>query len=120
MGKTYSTEVKENTIYVHKRCMDCNGNDKGHPAHKCYCIVPRWRGWICDWCGDHVNVYPVKKCKGCKMVFYCSRSHQKRDWNVTHRYQCEKFQQKEMIFDMLYPIVYGNVVIILSYCFKKV
>eukprot|EP01084_Bolivina_argentea_P260551 440037_1 len=28
------------------------------------------------------------KCKGCKLVYYCCRKHQKLDWKAVHRAQC--------------------------------
>ena len=34
------------------------------------------------------NDVKMKICKGCKMIYYCSRKCQKRDWNSKHRTIC--------------------------------
>eukprot|EP01084_Bolivina_argentea_P006757 12789_1 len=33
-------------------------------------------------------------CKGCKLVYYCSRKHQKKHWNSAHASQCKQFMKK--------------------------
>merc|ERR1712129_191907 len=33
------------------------------------------------------------KCSKCKMVYYCSRRCDKRDWNAYHRNNCQKLQK---------------------------
>ena len=49
----------------------------------------------CEWCGafgKSISSQPTdrlfKACKWCMSVFYCSRSCQKRSWNVMHRFYC--------------------------------
>lgn len=38
------------------------------------------------------NVNEWKKCKGCQMARYCSKSHQKKDWSRgQHKYICKLF-----------------------------
>eukprot|EP01084_Bolivina_argentea_P250252 419221_1 len=38
------------------------------------------------------------KCKQCVSVYYCSRKHQKQDWNSSHRHQCNKLTTREYSF----------------------
>lgn len=35
----------------------------------------------------------LKKCKGCKLVFYCRRKCQKNHWNRIHKYQCKQIRK---------------------------
>eukprot|EP01084_Bolivina_argentea_P029935 55536_1 len=35
-----------------------------------------------------------KVCKRCKSVFYCNKSHQKRDWNMSHRLNCVELKYR--------------------------
>ena len=37
---------------------------------------------------DSESKIKMKICKGCKLIYYCSRKCQKCDWNSRHRYQC--------------------------------
>eukprot|EP01084_Bolivina_argentea_P319212 553669_1 len=32
----------------------------------------------------------LRACSGCMKIMYCSKSHQKKDWNSTHRTQCNR------------------------------
>eukprot|EP00483_Globobulimina_turgida_P004386 UN04395 len=34
----------------------------------------------------------LKICKGCKLMYYCCRKHQKRDWELVHSQQCLRNQ----------------------------
>eukprot|EP01084_Bolivina_argentea_P092480 166372_1 len=34
----------------------------------------------------------LKKCKSCKMIFYCSRTCQKFDWKYKHRFECDRIR----------------------------
>ena len=36
------------------------------------------------------NKIKMKICKGCLLVYYCSKKCQKRDWKLRHREQCER------------------------------
>ena len=41
--------------------------------------------------GCHIK---MKRCKGCKLTYYCSRECYKRDWNSKHRYECSKLSAR--------------------------
>eukprot|EP01083_Nonionella_stella_P007338 21239_1 len=55
-------------------------------------IALRWkrRNYECQnrHCSAHKS---LKICNACKLVFYCSRHCQKRDWKESHRKMCRKF-----------------------------
>ena len=43
----------------------------------------------CRWCLQiTVSKRRKKKCARCQIAYYCSRSHQKKDWNKKHKLQC--------------------------------
>eukprot|EP01084_Bolivina_argentea_P004281 8146_1 len=44
----------------------------------------------CDWikCRKVLNTKSIKLCKRCKLVYYCSRNHQKKHWKYIHSQNC--------------------------------
>eukprot|EP01084_Bolivina_argentea_P180683 312157_1 len=44
------------------------------------------RGIKCEWCNKQKK--KLRICKGCRNIWYCSRQHQKLDWNFNHRSVC--------------------------------
>eukprot|EP01084_Bolivina_argentea_P259471 437811_1 len=42
------------------------------------------------------NNQKFKLCSGCKMTYYCSKSCQKRSWNIRHRTECNILHSYEM------------------------
>eukprot|EP01084_Bolivina_argentea_P271091 461145_1 len=44
----------------------------------------------CAWihCNADANSSKLYICKGCKLVFYCNRNHQKKHWKLVHGKQC--------------------------------
>eukprot|EP01084_Bolivina_argentea_P003319 6229_1 len=57
-----------------KRCDELNGSKR-----------MLWNQ--CSVCGEKME--NIKKCKRCKSVYYCSKSHQKLDWRMGHRNYCK-------------------------------
>ena len=45
-------------------------------------------GSKCNFCGKKSE--NIKKCMGCKKVFYCDTSCQQHHWRVEHKTQCSK------------------------------
>ncbi len=43
---------------------------------------------INKYCEQQIKSNKNKKCSKCKITFYCSKSHQKRDWKVKHKAIC--------------------------------
>ena len=59
-------------------------NIKRSKRMKLKSIECQWRG-----CNQRINGdTKFKKCKGCKMVRYCSRKCQKLDWKLNHKHIC--------------------------------
>ena len=45
----------------------------------------------CDKGWDHQS-NKLRKCKNCRMVCYCNRICQKKDWKTKHRTECKGFK----------------------------
>ena len=58
----------------------------------------------CNFCG--IKGIGFKKCKQCKVVFYCSRKCQKADWKVVHREHCS-FKAKPSAEDWIHAYLIG-------------
>eukprot|EP01083_Nonionella_stella_P128000 387766_1 len=60
---------------------------------KLHRFVRKVEGRNCSYCQRiekryHDFIEKYKTCSGCKAVFYCTRSCQKRDWRARHRNEC--------------------------------
>lgn len=50
-------------------------------------------GKHCDTCFK--SSPDIKKCEGCKLLYYCSKECQKRHWDDGHKRECKSFRKKE-------------------------
>ena len=57
----------------------------------------RWKLCLCCcmWCNTRFvkSINQLKKCKRCKLAYYCSRKCQKQHWKLSHRHQCHLLAQ---------------------------
>ncbi|KKM44825.1 hypothetical protein LCGC14_1561450 [marine sediment metagenome] len=44
---------------------------------------------ICDKCHKLYMSYQLKRCSRCKVIYYCSKECQKKDWKKIHKFICE-------------------------------
>eukprot|EP01084_Bolivina_argentea_P014472 27052_1 len=47
-----------------------------------------WQEKLCGWIKCKIDADKLYVCKGCKLVQYCCRKHQKKDWKMIHSTQC--------------------------------
>ena len=45
---------------------------------------------VCENCEEVIPVKTAMQCSGCKMVYYCGKKCQKKDWKVKHKNICCK------------------------------
>ena len=75
--------------------------DSGNGAlkHRVKYVVKKDVKEYCGWplCQKEIEKNDGKKtkCKGCKLIKYCSRNHQKKHWSYIHRQQCLKMKNRE-------------------------
>jgi hypothetical protein len=50
-------------------------------------LYSQWKGRRCDMCFRSTN--KLRRCSGCKFMFYCSKVCQEQDWNPCHRVECK-------------------------------
>lgn len=50
-------------------------------------LYSQWKGKRCDLC--FANKDKLRRCSGCKFMFYCSKHCQELDWNPCHRVECK-------------------------------
>ena len=67
-------------------------NDKNSNGNKCYVLKKKHFNQTvklkpCNYCGSSLS---YKICKGCQQVRYCNKICQKRDWVLSHKYECVK------------------------------
>ena len=46
--------------------------------------------FVCSFCGV-LGSEKMRKCKGCKTVFYCGKECQKQHWDELHKVACKDF-----------------------------
>eukprot|EP01084_Bolivina_argentea_P069021 125637_1 len=53
-------------------------------------IISKYFGLKCGWvkCLKDSLKIKIKLCKGCMLIGYCCRNHQKKDWVMMHSQQC--------------------------------
>lgn len=42
----------------------------------------------CDWCRSLCKPNTKNTCRGCKLMYYCGKHCQKKDWKKTHKFYC--------------------------------
>eukprot|EP01084_Bolivina_argentea_P216022 366938_1 len=68
---------------------------KSIPRFNSYTSRKRECGWVL--CNKKQNAFGAKnKCKGCMMVQYCCRRHQKKHWKYIHSQQCSQLKYKSI------------------------
>lgn len=50
-------------------------------------LYSQWKGRRCDHC--FCLAEKLRRCSGCKYMFYCGRTCQQTDWNPCHRVECK-------------------------------
>ena len=78
---------------------------QGQDVLKCqpfaYVIETPFRSRVCDFCLKFkTNDGELKKCLGCKFVFYCDKSCQTNAWTAHHREECPFLKAKKHDFDL--------------------
>jgi hypothetical protein len=48
--------------------------------------APGREGRVCAWCG--VASQQLRRCAGCKAVWYCGADHQRAAWKAGHKQEC--------------------------------
>eukprot|EP01084_Bolivina_argentea_P095998 172568_1 len=68
-------------------------------------------------CAKECNLFQCKrkdtklnKCSKCQSVFYCSKKHQKMDWKIQHRDECNKLEERNMKYTLQkdWKLVFGK------------
>ncbi len=87
--KTCEVWRKDELMESHRKLGKICGNILGLYKKSNLAIIKAIYGnKLCNWCERRKS--NLKKCKGCKRNFYCSRKHQKAHWREGHAKTCGK------------------------------
>eukprot|EP01084_Bolivina_argentea_P173888 301218_1 len=64
-------------------------NDESYQIMKNICSLKE-----CNYSKCRTKKGKLKKCSRCKSVYYCCENHQKRDWKIKHRIECQMFNKR--------------------------
>ena len=57
-------------------------------------IASRYRSQFCDWCiKEEKSGHKLKKCTGCREVYYCNPLCQKEAYITYHKEECQKLKK---------------------------
>ena len=98
MNETLSEQERTRASYILSRILFCFRF--GPPCilkpieyHSRFVMSKGRKRKLCANCGvlkRRKNNVKLKICEGCRLVYYCSKSCQKYDWNKKHRIECPK------------------------------
>eukprot|EP01084_Bolivina_argentea_P145390 254837_1 len=54
----------------------------------------------CNYSKCRTKSVKLSKCKKCKSVYYCCRDHQKIDWKIKHRTECQVLDRRDASFTL--------------------
>lgn len=58
---------------------------------------------LCAACGADGSAGNLKRCSGCKSMFYCSRDCQLQHWEALHQHDCARLAQVERLLSQQPP-----------------
>eukprot|EP01084_Bolivina_argentea_P042399 78177_1 len=116
MGIKYAKKIsKEYGLYFWNWHLKKSGNRRKN--HKIWKNIFKWNYYYkdlksynvlknicmmkeCNYSKCRKKNIKLKKCCKCKSVYYCCITHQKIDWNIKHRKQCQLLNERNLTFTL--------------------